>query len=289
MNAVVSERTMDEEQFFLHFPRKQNDAWKGTYGKLLLINGSMGMAGAAMLNLLGAKTIGASYIIDALPAAIYPLVATRFMTPVFHLLTSENWHAEITSLMADTHVTAYGSGVTRMADKRAILDLLLQESKHPLVLDAEALRLLHHNAFVLRFARCPVILTPHIGEFHSFCAIDSHAQAHDLQADALFFAQTYHVYIVLKGPHTVVASPDGCIYKNKTGNQALAQAGSGDLLTGMIGAMLTFVPDIMTAVTMAVWAHGYLAQIGSKTHAMQNFDLSIYPQLMDQLFFKHGL
>lgn len=289
MNAVDSERTMDEAQFFLHFPRKQDDAWKGTYGKLLLINGSTGMAGAAMLNILGAQTVGASYIIDALPASVYPLVASRFMTPVFHPLPDQTRREEIISLLAKAQVTAFGSGATHMLNKQDVLDLLLQESRHPLVLDAEALRLLHHRAFVLRFAKCPVILTPHIGEFRSFCALDSQTLMHDPQAAALFFAKTYHVYVVLKGQHTVVAAPDGFLYRNKTGNQALSQAGSGDLLTGMIGAMLTFVPDIMTAVTMAVWVHGYLAQLGSKTHAMQNFDLSLYPQLMDQLFFKHGL
>lgn len=289
MNAVDSSCTMDETQFFLHFPQKRSDAWKGTYGKLLLINGSMGMAGATMLNLLGAKTIGASYIIDALPASIYPLVAARFMTPVFHPLTEENWHEEITALLTEARAVTFGSGASRMLSKRAILDLLLQEARQPLVLDAEALRLLHHNAFVLRFAKCPVILTPHIGEFRSFCALDPQMLKKNLPAAVLSFAEAYHAYVVLKGPQTIVASPAGQLYKNKSGNQALAQAGSGDLLTGMLGAMLTLVPDVMTAVTMAVWAHGHLAEMGAETHAKQNFDLSLYPQLMDQLFFKHGL
>jgi NAD(P)H-hydrate epimerase len=96
------------------------------------------------------------------------------------------------------------------------------------------------------------------------------------------------VITVLKGPNTVVASPQGRVYINKSGNQGLAQAGSGDVLTGMIAAMLTFVGDQFEAVCMGVFAHGLAADRLCRTHAIQTMPLEKIPQAMDELFYEHG-
>ena len=279
---------MNEEIFFQYFPKKPENAYKGTYGKTLIVGGSYGMAGAVSLNITGAKTVGASYVEVALPEEIYPIVASHHVTPVFHPLGHNTMLDVLKPLVSNAKATAFGSGATGMDHKNEVLDLILQNSSGPVILDAEALNLLHQNTYILRLVREPVIVTPHIGEFSRMInqpveVIQDHALEY-----AVRFAKDYHTYVVLKQPDTIVASPSGQVYINESGNQALAQAGSGDLLTGILAGMLTITEDVWKAVCMAVWLHGYLADLGIQKHAIQNFRIESYPQIMDELFHKHG-
>ncbi|MBR4456773.1 MAG: NAD(P)H-hydrate dehydratase [Solobacterium sp.] len=279
---------MNEELFFSSFPKKAENTYKGTYGKTLLIGGCYGMAGAVGLNLLGARTVGAPYILTAVPEEIYPTTAGYFMTPVFHPFGEWTWHQVIEPLLSQSSAIAFGSGAAYMTHKEDILDLILQESRVPVVLDASALRLLSHNMYILRFAKAPVILTPHIGEFSAITGLPVSVIRDQKIRTASDFAKDYHVTVVLKGSNTIVAFPDGGLYINQTGNPALAQAGAGDLLTGMMAGILTMTRDVDTAVCMAVWLHGALADLGIQEHSVQGFDLAEYPRLMDSLFRKHG-
>ena len=282
-------REMDEDLFFANFPKKSETAYKCSLGKALLISGCYGMAGAAGLNILGAETVGIPYLHAAMPEEIYAPLASRFLTPVMHPFGHESWYEVLEPLIHQATAIGFGSGAVYMDHKSQILDLILQNSKVPVVLDAEALRLLQHNTYILRFAGAPVILTPHIGEFSAISNLPEDAIRDNRLKTALDFASDYKVIVVLKGPNTIVASPSGEVYINQTGNQALAKAGSGDVLTGMMTAMLAMTRDVFTAVCMAVWLHGYLAELGTKNHSMQNFRLETYPELMDELFRKHGL
>jgi hydroxyethylthiazole kinase-like uncharacterized protein yjeF len=279
---------MNEEIFFNHFPKKAENAYKGTFGKTLIIGGSYGMAGAFGLNILGAQTVGASYINAACDEAIYAIAAFRSLTPVFHPFHENNFREVLTPLAETASAIAFGSGCTNMKRKNDVLDLVLQNAGGPVILDAEALRLLNHNTWILRFARSQVILTPHIGEFADILNQPTAAIIDHRIEYAKDFARKLGVIVVLKGPDTVVASPDGECYLNTSGNQALAQAGSGDLLTGIMAGILTMTRDTWTGVKMAVWLHGYLADLGIQNHSIQNFSLEEYPKIMDYLFKKHG-
>ena len=278
---------MDEACFFANFPRKKENAYKGTYGKCTLIGGSYGMAGALALNILGAQTLGAPYINAVCPAEIYSIAANRFLTPVFHPYQEHDPLSVIEPLLMESNAIAFGSGCVNIARKLDIMDFLFQNAACPIIIDAEGIRLLQHNYYVLKFVKVPAILTPHIGEFAMLVNRSIEDVMHNKIQLAKDFAKEYDVIIVLKGPHTIVVSPEGELYINQSGCQALAQAGSGDLLTGMITAMCTFTRSTYQAVCMAVWAHGYIAEIGSKEHSMQNFPLQEYPKIMDQLFQKH--
>ena len=280
-------RQMDEERFFASFPKKAENAYKGTFGKTLLIGGSYGMAGAICLNITGAKAVGAPYIIASLPHEIYPIAAMKFTTPVFRPF-GEDWHDVIEPLIHSASAICYGSGAAYLPHKAELLDLILQESRVPVVLDAEALRLLDHNMYILRFAKCPVILTPHIGEFAAVTGLPEAAIRDNRIRTAQEFAKSYRVTVVLKGANTVVAFPDGELYLNQSGSPALAQAGSGDLLSGILAGILTLTRDVSSAVCMAVWLHGALAEYGLKYHSVQNFPLECFPELMDEFFRAHG-
>ncbi len=279
---------MNEELFFASFPHKEEDAYKGTFGQILIASGSYGMAGALSLNILGAKTVGASYIHAAVPKEIYPIAAAKHITPVFHPFDEGNYRAVLEDLMPSVRASVFGSGAVYMPRKSDVMDILLQESKGPVVLDAEGLNLLQHNTYILRFVKCPVILTPHIGEFARLINKPIHAVMDHRMHYAETFARENNVILVLKGPNTIVVSPAGEYYINQSGNQALAQAGSGDLLAGILGGMLSLTCDVFKAVCMAVWLHGFLAEEGCKTHSIQNFPLEEYPRIMDEVFRRHG-
>lgn len=279
---------MDEERFFAGFPKKNENAFKGSYGKTLLVGGSYGMAGALGFNILGARTVGASYIQAALPQEIYPILAGRFLQPVYYPFGDHNWKDVLPTLAEKARACAFGSGAVHMTHKHEILDLILQNASCPVILDAEALNLLKNNFYFLKFVRVPVILTPHIGEFSTLTGKPAEMIQDNPISVAKDFASENHVYLVLKGPHTIVVSPSGDLYINESGNQALAQAGSGDLLTGIMAGMLTMTRDVYRAVCMAVWLHGYLADLGIQENSAQNFDLEKYPELMNKLFKKHG-
>jgi hydroxyethylthiazole kinase-like uncharacterized protein yjeF len=280
---------MNEDLFFRNFPKKKEDAYKGTYGKTLLIGGCYGMAGAVCLNILGAKTVGAPYINVALPEEIYAPAAAHFITPVFHPFGHETMHEVVEPLISSAAAIGFGSGAVYMDHKEDCLDLILQTSRCPVVLDAEALRMLKQNTYILKFVKAPVILTPHIAEFADIVNQPLEVVQDNKMEIVRKFAADYKVILVLKGPNTIVVSPSGDCYINQSGNQALAQAGSGDVLTGIMSAMLSMTRDVFTAVIMAVWLHGYLADLGIETHSIQGFSLDAYPHLMDQLFRKHGL
>jgi hydroxyethylthiazole kinase-like uncharacterized protein yjeF len=279
---------MDEERFFAGYPKKKENAYKGTFGKTTIIGGSYGMAGAMGMNIIGAKTVGVSYLNAVCPHEIYPIVASHFLTPVFHPFGEQDMYQVIEPLLYDTKAIAFGSGAVNMPKKEEILDLVLQAADCPVVLDAEAIRLLNHNYYVLRFVHEPVILTPHIGEFSALINRPVDVIQHDRIHLAQQFAKEYKVFLVLKGPHTIVASPTGDLYINQSGNSGLAQAGSGDLLTGMMAGLLTMNNDVFQAVCMAVWLHGYLAEMGTEDHAANMLDLSRFPALADRLYFRHN-
>ena len=280
---------MNSETFLKNYPEKPIDAYKGMHGRTLLIGGSYGMAGAVCLNILGAQAAGSDYICCALDDSIYPVAASRFLTPVFFPLTEENWKETIRKALNDKiTAVAFGSGIDRLPYKQELLVFLLLECSVPLLLDAGALQLIAEDKGLLKNGQCPLILTPHIGEFAALCNKSIAEISEDRSAAALAFAKEYNVTLVLKGPQTIIADPEGRLTQNNSGNPALAQAGSGDLLSGITAGMLTLVRDPFTAVSMAVWLHGHLADRARRFYSAHVFPLEVYPQLMNAFLLENG-
>lgn len=280
--------TMDEDTFFSNLKKKEENAYKTSEGKTLLVSGSYGMAGAACLNILGAQSMGAPYIMASVPDVIYPICAGRFTTPVFLPYSSNDCEHVLVPAIRSASIIACGSGMTNLDCRAKVLDLILQNANCPVILDAEALRLLVHNTYLFRFIHVPVIITPHIGEFAALTGKPAEYIKDHREECARQFAEQYHVYVVLKGANTIVVSPDGKTYINQSGCAALAQAGSGDLLTGIMAGTVNLSKDIFTGICMAVWFHGFLSEYGLQYHSIRNFPLECYPQLADELFQKHG-
>jgi hydroxyethylthiazole kinase-like uncharacterized protein yjeF len=242
-------------------PRAQ-DSHKGDYGRVLVVAGSPGRTGAAILAGLAALRSGAGLVTVAAPAGSIPIVAAgaaEYMT----LALPEDEDGFVTPealervVEFNADVVAVGPGLGRGAGVRAFVQSLVERCGVPLVLDADA---------ILAFAGEPdrlvgrdgtdLIITPHPGEMAALVGLSpADVQTHRL-AVARDFAATHRLHVVLKGYRTIVATPEGRSFINLTGNPGMATAGSGDVLTGAIAAWAGQLLDAEAACKLAVYVHG---------------------------------
>ena len=272
---------MDKDTFFRHYPKRKEDSHKYENGHILLIGGSYGMAGALIFNILGARSAGASYIEVLLPDSIYPIVASREIAAVYHP------GKDLSGLNSLKKVKAIsiGSGMTNDPDKETRLQDVLERTKQPLVIDAEGLRIYAEHP-EWGGMRKDVILTPHLGEFSVLTGYPLKEIKEDKVTIAVNYAKEKDVILILKGPKTLIVSPDERVTINDSGNEALARAGSGDILTGMVTALCALYHDPYQAAVDAVWLHGHLADEAVKEHSKEVFDLTEYPHYADRFFFE---
>ena len=238
------------------------DSHKGDFGRLTIVAGSIGKTGAAHLAAMGALRSGAGLVTVATPRCCLPVVAS--MSPVVMTVDLADDGAGTVSadgvdrlLELTQDVMACGPGLGRTPQVAAFVRALLDRATVPLVLDADALTVLADDPGRLmgREDR-EVIITPHPGEMARLIG----ASIADVQANRLEvatdFATTHRLYVVLKGHRTVIATPDGHVFINPTGNPGMATGGSGDVLTGMIAAWLAQLLDAEAACRLAVFLHG---------------------------------
>lgn len=236
---------------------------KGTYGTLLTLCGSSGMAGAAMLSARAALRSGVGLVDMALPESLYPIVAPVLPEPVYTPLqqtstgavTEEAIHLLNEKLLGASAVLM-GCGLGTGAFARSLVRRVLSCISVPLVLDADGINILAENIDILKTVRVPLILTPHPGEMARLMnTTAAEIQLHRLQY-AKEFAMQHRVVLVLKGSGTIVAAPDGRAFFNPTGNPGMAKGGSGDVLAGMIASFTAQgVPPLQAALT-GVYLHG---------------------------------
>lgn len=236
---------------------------KGDYGRLLSVCGSEGMAGAAAMSALSALRCGAGIVECALPRSIYPIVAALAPEAVFTLLELDGSGAltpaareALRSALSRASACLLGCGIGQGPAAREAVKLLLSETRVPLVLDADGINLAAGNIDVLKTARAPLILTPHPGEMARLLHTTAAGVQENRERYARSFAREYGVILVLKGAGTLVASPDGRLYRNATGNPGMARGGSGDVLAGMIASFAAQGIDPFSAAAGAVYLHG---------------------------------
>jgi len=238
------------------------DSHKGDFGRVTVVAGSMGRTGAAYLAAMGALRSGAGLVTVATPAACLPIVASMapeyMTTPLTEAPGGDLSPAAADEVLAGQHdVIACGPGLGRSAGVGAFVRVLLERATVPLVLDADALTVLADDLSSLRGREeRSVIITPHPGEMARLIGDTvEHVQANRLEV-AAEFATSQHVYVVLKGHRTVVATPDGHVFINPSGNPGMATGGTGDVLTGVVAAWLAQLLDAEAACTLAVFLHG---------------------------------
>jgi NAD(P)H-hydrate epimerase len=245
------------------------DSHKGDYGHVLIVAGSRGKTGAAHLSAVGALRSGAGLVTVATPAGCQAVVAAmgaEYMTePLGETADGLDPRDVDRTLEMARDVIAIGPGLGRGRATQEFVLSLLDRATMPLVMDADALNALGTDPEALsgREGR-DVIITPHPGEMARLVGMTTEeVQASRLEI-ARNFAVQHHIYVVLKGHRTLVATPDEKVFINPTGNPGMATGGTGDVLTGMIAAWLAQLLDAEAACKLAVYLHGRAGDLAER-------------------------
>lgn len=244
--------------------KRNRDSHKGTYGRVGILSGSRGMAGAAVLNLNAALRSGSGLVKGCITESIYEIVESMSLESLTYPFNELNLSFDDLNreLILFSDVIATGSGCANMKNYKNILQFIIENSKQPLVIDAEGINQL--DIETLKNHKQNIILTPHYGELASLLKKDISYVREDIINKANEFANNYNVYLILKGARTVVCCPNGNSYINTTGNPGMATAGSGDVLTGIIASFIGQKIDITNALRLSVFLHGLAGDIGSR-------------------------
>ena len=260
LNVYITE--FNDIKNILH--KRSRNSHKGSYGKVGIVSGSKGMAGAAVLNLNAALRCGSGLVKAFIPEEIYSVVESMSIEAI--TCTYDERRVSFNKLQEEIidyyDVVATGSGCANLYNYEDILNYLLDNCTKPLVIDAEGINKL--NLDILVKHKQPIILTPHYGEMAKLLNKDIDYIQTDIIKKASDFSKEYKVYLVLKGARTIIACPDGEVYINTTGNPGMATAGSGDVLTGIIASLIGQGVEIKKALRTAVYLHGLAGDIGVK-------------------------
>ena len=238
-------------------PDRKPDSHKGDFGRVLLLCGSVGYTGAAALSAMGACRCGSGLVYLGVPEPVYPIAAVKLNEPVVFPLPaddgmlSERAVRELLPRLEHMDAVLIGPGLGQSEGVLACVRAVLENSCVPVVVDADGINVLARHIDILRGSACPVILTPHPGEFRRL------GGRTDLSREdaAVQLARELSCLCVLKGHGTVVT--DGTdSFVNTTGNPGMAVGGSGDVLAGMLVSLLGQGLRPLDAACAAVWLHG---------------------------------
>lgn len=240
-------------------PDRPEDGHKGTFGKVDIIGGSVGFTGAPVLAAQAAVRGGTGLVFLQVPQSVWPIAAVKCDEAMPSPLPEEAGKCALAALPAiltrlegcDAGLIGPGLGQSPALDE--LVTQVLARWDGPLVVDADGLNALSRHISVLDARTAPTILTPHDGEFSRLAG---HFPAEDRVKEATCFARAHGCVLVLKGHRTLIAAPDGTVYRNPTGNAGMAKGGSGDVLAGLTASLLAQGMEPVHAAAAAVWIHG---------------------------------
>jgi NAD(P)H-hydrate epimerase len=233
---------------------------KGTYGHALIIAGGFGKMGAAVLAAKACLRAGAGLLTVHIPNCGYEILQSAVPEAMAQVDAEEREFSGVSDT-GKFNAIGIGPGIGQSENAAKGLKLLIQNAKFPLVIDADALNILSENKTWLSFLPKGSILTPHPGEFARLVGkINDGYQVHLAQIE---FAVKHSVYLVLKGAYTAIATPEGEVYFNSTGNPGMAKGGSGDALTGVITGLLAQGYTPKESALFGVYLHGLAGDIAA--------------------------
>lgn len=250
--------------------KRQPQSHKGSYGHAIIIAGSYGKMGAAVMAAtaclrsgVGLLTMfipkcGCSILQIAIPEAM--VICDDSETIISNAIPLDNYNA-----------LSIGSGIGTGIETQKALKKVIKNYKKPMVIDADAINIIALNKAWLKWIPADSIFTPHAIEFERLVGKSSDAK--DQRRMQIEFSKKYNVYVVLKGHQTAISCPNGCIYINTTGNAGMAKGGSGDTLTGMLTALLAQGYSSQKACIAGVYLHGLAGDIAVK----QTGEFSLLP------------
>jgi len=261
-------RLVEESDVLEALPARRSDTHKGTYGHVLVVAGSRGKSGAAALVARAALRAGAGLCSVATRADVLDAVLAHAPEVMGVPLEAQGplGMADLAPLLEAAEgkdALVIGPGIPRGPETGKLIGELLARGEAPVVLDADALNAVATDLSVLRRAKRPVVLTPHPGEMSRLIGRSTkEVQAHRLES-ARNLAVSAEVTVVLKGARTLIASAGGELYVNPTGNPGMATAGSGDVLSGICGALLAQGLSMPVAIWASVYVHGLAGDLAA--------------------------
>ena len=256
-------------------PPRECNTHKGRMGHLLVIAGSSGKGGAALLSAKAALKTGVGMV----SVATHQELATQIEGLIPDVMM-EGFDAETPDLLFLERVVegktavAIGPGLGATAGTRRIVSWFLTESDLPLLLDADAISVLPSLQALVQKREAPVLLTPHPGEMGRLLESSASQVNQNRLGVAAEVARELGVHLVLKGAHSIVAAPEGCLAINLSGSPCLAKAGSGDVLTGMLGALLAMGMSPEGATRTGTWLHGRAGELAGARHGIHSTSAS---------------
>lgn len=249
-------------------PKRSDSSHKGTFGRVLNVAGSRQYRGAAVLSSKAALRTGAGMVtlastedvVNAAAVSVPECVLLNLPKDKEGFISTKSLSLLEEEAEKSTAITI-GCGMGNGDGTKEIVSSLLSKGNCPVILDADGINCLDGNINVLKDNNRPIIITPHPGEFARLMKTTvATVQANRLNL-ARIFAIEYHVVVVLKGQGTVIAAPNGKAYINTSGGSALAKAGNGDVLTGIIGALAAQGMEPFRAAVLGAYIHGLSADM----------------------------
>lgn len=243
------------------FKPRSRFSHKGTYGHLLVCAGSYGKMGAAILSVSAALRSGTGLVTANIAKCGYNIMQSVCPEAMVEVDKNENALSTVIDF-TKLSALAVGPGIGMAKETVEFVEKLLKQCRKPLVLDADALNVIAERNYLKEIFQPGTILTPHPGEFKRLVGVWEN-DLDKLKKQSLF-AVRHKVVLVLKGANTSIATPDGKIYFNSTGNPGMAKGGSGDVLTGVIGSLLAQGYEPKWAAIIGVYIHGLAGDEAAK-------------------------
>lgn len=272
-------------------PRRRPDSHKGDFGRIFIVAGSVGMSGAAIMASQAALRSGAGLVTVGVPESLSNVMAKRLTESMFKVLPetksgtlSRRAYPKIQSFVKSQNVLAIGPGLSQNPETQKLIQKVVLASRIPVVLDADGLNAFAGKAAQLRKIKAPLIATPHPGEFRRLFKEVVPGDSRGRIKVARKIAKMYRIYLILKGHQTVVADPGGRTFINSTGNAGMATGGSGDVLTGVMAALLGQKLKPFDAACAAVYCHGLAGDLAAKKIGQISMIASDIIQFLPQAF-----
>ena len=274
-----------------HFPRRPREAHKGSYGHLLLVAGSVGKTGAAALAARAAMRAGAGLVTVATAHSAQPVVASLIVEAMSEPAPETEAGSlalkareRLVELLEQRDALAVGPGLGLDEDTQTLARALVFEGRRPCAVDADALTALVGHLERLRSAPAPRCLTPHPGEMARLLGVSVADVQRDRIQTVREFATRWGVHVDLKGATSVIGTPSGVVLLNPTGNPGVASGGTGDVLTGVLGAFLARGLEATDALACAVYLHGLAGDIAAARHGQESLIASDVVEALPSAF-----
>lgn len=262
----------------LRFPVREKTGHKYHFGHVAIVGGSVGKSGAVIMAAKAATKSGSGLVSLIIPECIDQIVQTNLVEEMSYPVDCESGkfgkdvYKDISTIISQLKVSSVvvGMGMGISESNQRVLTEILKIQK-PVVIDADGLNNLSliGDYNLLKDRAYPTILTPHIGEFSRLTGYSSEDIFDNMEDIAIEFSTKTKSFLVLKFSRMMIATPDGDIYYNITGNPGMATAGSGDILAGMIGALINRL-DITDALKLAVYIHGKSGDIAAQKYSQES-------------------